>query len=186
MENKAVWTESTNVIFSFHNVVMLCLLPLLPYKKPKMIFFSAYFLKISLVCANKIAQPECYMRSQLSWKGVEQVHEKENKEEEEEEEGGTVRGTSLAPGASNRPVHTRSYRQCTLHNVWCDKHPNRRQSKCPTKPFQQRAWQHPIEMYKSALLSFCIILARWTWRQRVVKSKDTKKDHTVAVNTKKT
>ena len=54
--------------------------------QPKMCCFSAYFLKISLVCANKIAQPECYMRSQLSWKGVEQVHEKENKEEEEEEE----------------------------------------------------------------------------------------------------
>ena len=105
---------------------------------PKRCFFSAYFLKISLVCANKIAQPECYMRSQLSWKGVEQVHEKENKEEEEEEEG-TVRGTSLAPGASNRPVHTGSYRQCTLHNVRCNKHPNRRQSKCPTKPLQQGA-----------------------------------------------
>ena len=104
---------------------------------PTICFFSAYFLKISLVCANKIAQPECYMRSQLSWKGVEQVHEKENKEEEEE--GGTVRGTSLAPGASNRPVHTRSYRQYTLHNVRCNKHPNRRQSKCPTKPLQQGA-----------------------------------------------
>ena len=48
---------------------------------PKRCFFSDYFLKISLVCANKIAQPECYMRSQLSWKGVEQVHEKEIKEE---------------------------------------------------------------------------------------------------------
>ena len=106
---------------------------------PKRCFFSVSFLKISLVCANKIAQPECYMRSQLSWKGVEQVHEKENKEEEEEEGGGTVRGTSLAPGASNRPVHTGSYRQYTLHNVRCNKHPNRRQSKCPTKPLQQGA-----------------------------------------------
>ena len=111
--------------------------------QPKMRFFSAYFLKISLVCANKIAQPECYMRSQLSWKGVEQVHEKENKEEEEEEEeeGGTVRGTSLAPGASNRPVHTGSYRHCTLHNVRCNKHPNKRhtKSKCTITPLQQRA-----------------------------------------------
>ena len=107
---------------------------------PKMRFFSAYFLKISLVCAKNISPPECYMRSQLSWRGVQQVHEKENKEEEEEE-GGTVRGTSLAPGASNRPVHTGSYRHCTLHNVRCNKHPNRRHTKsnCPTKPLQQGA-----------------------------------------------
>ena len=93
---------------------------------PKKCFFSAYFLKKSLVCANKIAQPECYMRSQLSWKGVEQVHEKENKEEEEkeeeeeeEEEGGTVR----EPAWRQAPVTDQSIQDhtdsahCTMFDV---------------------------------------------------------------------